>query len=173
MEQDWHKKDGEKSRDYVESVTRRPIFQWLIGLLGFIIVVMIAIPSQLGARRVPWQSRAKGTLRAIGASQTAYSGTNSGSNYGSFEALKADMYIAEGYTLGNMIENYSMTWEAYNSSTVEGEPTVHRFKVIAYPRDTRPGFLNTFCVTEDQVVRVYIPDGEYEFEAIYHWDPIL
>ncbi len=117
-------------------------------------------------------SRAKGTLRSIGSSQLAYQGTNNEHNYGSFQALRKTLYIAQGYTLGNMIENYSMTWKAYNLSTVAGEPGIHQFTVIAYPRNTSSSDLQTFCVTEDQVVRVYNPPNN-DLAAIYHWDPIL
>lgn len=142
------------------------------------IIAAIAIPSLLNARRAAWQARAKGTLRSIGSSQLAYQGTNNEKKYGTFTALQEDLYIATGYTLGNMIENYSMTWSAtnpyegtgYSSNLGIGNNT---FTVIALPRDTRAGFLNTFCVTDDQVVRVFNGDGSNVFEAIYHWDPIL
>src|SRR3972149_8848758 len=127
------------------------------------IIAAIAIPSLLNARRAAWQSRAKGTLRSIGSSQLAYQGTNNQKFYGSFKALKDDLYIATGYSLGNMIENYSMSWEVENPYGGTGGPIgpgigQNTFTVIAYPRDTRPGFLNTFAVTEDQAVRVFNPD---------------
>ena len=145
------------------------------------IIAAIAIPSLLNARRAAWQSRAKGTLRSIGSSQLAYQGTNNNKFYGTFEALKDDMYIAEGYTLGNMIENYSMTWSAtspYSDRNYSGLGGIanNTFTVIAFPRDTRAGFLNTFCVTEDQVVRVFIDPndgGPAPFGSYYHWEPIL
>ena len=39
-------------------------------------------------------------------------------HYGTFDELKATYYIAEGYTPGNMIENYSMSWSVSNVSTI-------------------------------------------------------
>ena len=143
----------------------------LIVILGWVLA-SIFVPTQYGSRRPAWQSRAKGTLRSIGSSQLAYQGTNYAKNYGSFEALKHDLYIAKGYTLGNMIENYSMTWEVYNGSTVE-EEDIHLFEVVAFPRDRRPGYLSTFAVTEDQVVRVYNPDEGNDPGNVKTWDPIL
>jgi hypothetical protein len=145
-------------------------------VLGFINI--LGTVSFLGARRAPWQSRAKGTLRSIGSSQLAYKDINVEHRYGSFDVLQEHGYIAEGYTPESMVENYLLTWEVNNLSTVSPEgiiELVSTFTVIAYPRDTRQGFLNTFCVTEDQVVRVFVPppDGDNIFEAIYHWDPIL
>ena len=146
------------------------------------IIAAIAIPSLLNARRAAWQSRAKGTLRSIGSSQLAYQGTNNEKFYGTFDALKDDLYIAEGYSLGNMIENYSMAWTASNPSTGTGGLGAgignNNFTVVAYPRDTRPGYLNTFGVTEDQVVRVYNPSNGNLFTDMYDpnvstWDPIL
>ena len=47
------------------------------------------------------------------------------------------------------------------------------FTVVAYPRDTRPGFLSTFGITEDQVVREYDPERGYSHEDVHTWDPIL
>jgi prepilin-type N-terminal cleavage/methylation domain-containing protein len=142
------------------------------------IIAAIAIPSLLNARRAAWQSRAKGTLRSIGSSQLAYQGTNNDKLYGTFTALQEDLYIATGYTLGNMIENYSMTWTAtnpYGGAGSSGRVGIgnNTFTVIAYPRDTRAGFLNTFAVTDDQVVRVFNPENGNVFDSVYHWDPIL
>lgn len=141
------------------------------------IIAAIAIPALLNARRAAWQSRAKGTLRSIGSSQLAYQGTNNQKFYGSFGALKTDLYIAEGYTLGNMIENYSMSWEISNPSTGTGNLGAgignNKFTIIAFPRDTRPGFLNTFAVTEDQVVRVFNPSAGNVWTSVTTWDPIL
>ncbi len=121
--------------------------------------------------------RAKGTLRSIGSCQLAYQKTNNGKLYGSFEALKRDQYINEGCTLGNMIDNYTMTWEVSNVSTVTTEEmaggTSSAFTIIAWPRDTRPGFLNTFGVTDDQIVRVYNPTNENDLSKVKTWDPIL
>jgi len=151
----------------------------------FIVVVILVwvlasifIPTQYGSRRPAWQSRAKGTLRSIGSSQLAYKGTNHARNYGSFEAMKHDLYVAEGYTLGNMIENYSMTWEFDNGPKglleEDSLPSmVHTFTIIAFPRDRRPGYLSTFAITEDQVVRVYNPDNGNDPGNVKTWDPIL
>jgi len=141
------------------------------------IIAAIAIPSLLNARRAAWQSRAKGTLRSIGSSQLAYQGTNNQKFYGTFEALQEDLYIADGYNLGNMIENYSMSWEATNPSSGTSSLGAgignNKFTVVAFPRDTRPGFLLTFGVTEDQVVRVFNPDNGNTFDSLTSWDPIL
>ncbi len=174
MEENRHKADTDESKQSQETYWKRHgrgIGCLVLYIIGLLIFSMVFIPSLLCMRRPAWQSRAKGTLRSIGSSQLAYQGANSDRNYGTFEELKRDMYIAEGYTLGNMIENYSMTWEAYNLSTSPVEPAIHRFTVIAYPSDPRR--LPTFCVTEDQVVREYVPETGNEFEDVYNWDPIL
>ena len=150
------------------------------------IIAAIAIPSLLNARRAAWMSRAKGTLRSIGSSQLAYQGTNNEKFYGTFGALKQDLYIADGYWLGNMIENYSMSWTVTNPSTgVSGLGAGignNKFTIVAYPRDSRAGFLLTFGIMEDQVVRVYNPDSASgtpnNFNGMFDpqvgtWDPIL
>jgi prepilin-type N-terminal cleavage/methylation domain-containing protein len=149
------------------------------------IIAAIAIPALLNARRAAWMSRAKGTLRSTGSSQLAYQGTNNQKFYGTFQALKDTLYIAEGYNLGNMIENYSMAWTASNPSTGTsilgdgGGIANNQFTIVAYPRDSRPGYLLTFGVSEDQVVRVYNPDntsntfGDMTDPHVQTWDPIL
>ena len=142
------------------------------------IIAAIAIPALLNARRAAWMARAKGTLRSIGSTQLAYAGTNNKRHWGTFGALKDDLYIAEGYSLGNMIENYSMSWTVTNPyQGTEGRNLIgianSKFTVIAYPRDTRPGYLNTFAVTEDQVVRVFNPNEGDDLDSIQTWDPIL
>lgn len=145
------------------------------------IIAAIAIPQLLNARRAAWMSRAKGTLRSIGSAQLAYQGSNNNKVYGSFEALQKVGDIADGYTLSNMIENYSMSWGVTSPYTDLREGTItgegiagNAFTIIAYPRDTREGFLQTFAITEDQVVRVFNDEEETnEFGSVKTWDPIL
>jgi prepilin-type N-terminal cleavage/methylation domain-containing protein len=142
------------------------------------IIAAIAIPQLLNARRAAWQSRAKGTLRSIGSSQLAYQNTNNKKSYGTFDALKKDLYIAEGYTLSNMIENYSLSWTCTNPASQTGLQGGgignNQFTVIAYPRDTRPNFLNTFAIIEDQTVRVFNPSKATNlWGSVTTWDPIL
>ncbi len=142
------------------------------------IIAAIAIPQLLNARRAAWMSRCKGTLRSIGSSQLAYQSANNQKVYGSFTALQDVEDIAAGYTLGNMVENYSLSWSVSSpygdlrSGTVAGGIASNTFTVIAYPRDTRAGFLATFAITEDQVVRVY-REGVGSFDSVKSWDPIL
>ncbi|MCX6646020.1 MAG: hypothetical protein NTY09_06655 [bacterium] len=173
----------ERSKDDV-----RP---WVIsgsnGVAIFVLLFLMSVlfPIPLSSPRQAWMSRAKGTLRSTGSSQLAYQDTNDKKDFGSFEALKNTLYIAEGYNLGNIIENYSMTWSVYNTPDISDMGTfygVHTFTVVAYPRDSRPGYLMTFGVTEDQVVRMFNPDnlgeGLNEFKSMWDprvqtWDPIL
>ena len=142
------------------------------------IIAAIAIPQLLNARRAAWMSRAKGTLRSIGSAELAYQSGNNRKAYGGFDALRASEDIAKGYTLGTMIENYSMSWTSTNPGSTTSLTGMgigsNTFTVIAWPRDTRTNFLNTFVITEDQVVRVYNPDnGNQAYPAVKSWDPIL
>jgi len=143
------------------------------------IIAAIAIPSLMNARRAAWMARCKGTLRSLGSTQLAYQSTNNAKKYGSFKAMLDTLYIGEGYNLSNMIENYSMSWEVsnpyYGTSNGAGDGGIasNQFTIIAYPRDSRQGFLNTFAITEDQVVRVYNPEESNVFESVKSWDPIL
>jgi hypothetical protein len=49
----------------------------------------------------------------------------------------------------------------------------HEFTIIAYPTDTRPGFLHTMGIAEDQVVRVYNPENGNDFRRVETWDPYM
>jgi len=109
----------------------------------------------------------------MGSSQLAYSSKNEQGIYGSFDALQAELLIAPGYTPGNIVENYSMTWDVSNLSTVGPEGIISTFTIVAHPESRMRIYLETFCVTDDQVVRVYNPESGNKYEDIYHWDPIL
>jgi type II secretory pathway pseudopilin PulG len=146
-------------------------------VIAILIIAAMAIPSLLCARRAAWQSRAKGTLRSIGSSQIAFKGANQDNTYGTFDELKAEPFIADGFTLDNIIENYTMEWEVNNFEVMESgenpEGINSTFTIIAFPRNRRPGYLQTFAITDDQVVRVFNPDGENDFDTVNSWDPIL
>ena len=161
----------EKKKNNLKTTKTNPqarVIFWLVFIILIIGLGSYAFPSKLGQRRPAWESRAKSTLRSTGSSQLGYQNTNDLNNYGSFQALVDTMYIAEGYTQGNMIEGYSMSWEIGSSSV-----RIDSFTIIAFPRDTRKGYLNTFAITEDQIVRVYEPGPEHDFNSIKTWDPIL
>jgi hypothetical protein len=146
---------------------------WIVAVLT--VFYFFCLPSLMGARRAAYPSRAKGTLRSIGSTELAYQGENKARVYGSFQAMKDTLYIAEGYTLGTMIEKYSMTWQVNNVYTVPTEEfpsrTISTFTVIAWPR--APRFLPTFGITEDQVVRIYNPENGDDPARVKTWDPIL
>ncbi len=160
-------------------------FGWVV--LGTILIIFLFLVILTHPRFHPaYQSRAKGTLRSISSAQIAYRSTNEENEFGSFDALHDDFYIADGYNLENMIEGYTMTWNISNISTVSGEVipagVMNSFTIVAYPLDTRPGYLNTFGVTEDRVVRVYNPEESIDNRNQYYgpnnpmvktWDPIL
>jgi len=155
----------------------KPMF--IGNIITYVLLIAITADSLMptGGRLEAWMSRAKGTLRSIGSSQLSYQESNDGKLYGSFEALKKDMLIAEGYTENNMIENYSMCWQINNISTATSEQFpqgfMSTFTVIAFPRDEVKGYLKTFAITDDRKVRVYDPKWGNRYENIKTWDPIL
>lgn len=137
-------------------------------LVGFL---MICIPNVILINRARWDTRARFSLKEIGRSQEAFFNESERGVYGDFEAVRNAGYIREGLSLDSMVENYTLTWDVANLSTVTED--IHTFTIIAYPRDTRPGFLSTFVITEDQKVRIYDPDDGNDFTSIHTWDPIL
>jgi competence protein ComGC len=179
-------------KDISEIETKSSPKSWGKFILVIVVIVLVvlvlwfmSIPNLLSSRRSAWMSRAKGTLRSTGSTQLAYQGTNNAKNFGSFQALKDTLYVAEGYSLGNMIENYSMTWAVYKYPDFYDEDSpsesIHTFTIVAYPRDLRPRYLLTFGITEDQIVRMYNPEnsanGLNEFNGlddprVQTWDPV-
>ena len=125
------------------------------------IIAAIAIPQLLNAKRSAWESRAKSTLRAYGETELAYQNTNNDKHWGSWDALVETAYLADGYTKGNIIENYSL-WESVTNpdagSTDLGIGGIgdSTFTIVAFPyKTTPPGFLATFVIREDETLRVY------------------
>jgi len=149
------------------------------GMASFLAIIIIiaafAIPSLLNARRSAWQSRAKDTLKAIGDMQDLFFEHDNSGSYGTFQDCMDLELIAYGYTLGNMIDNYTMTWDVTKRELAEdGETWVgtSTFTIIAYPLDTRPGYLNTFAIREDSIVRAFVPEfGNIESDVLT-WEPV-
>jgi prepilin-type N-terminal cleavage/methylation domain-containing protein len=146
------------------------------------IIAAIAIPQLLNAKRSAWESRAKATLRSYGETELAYQNTNNDRQWGSWDALVKTEYIAGGYTMGKLIENYSVYTVASNPVKQEGGIGLgeNTFTVVAFPRVTRPaGYLSTFAIREDETLRVYRPntpgvkawgvDDDYGTKS---WEPI-
>ena len=110
----------------------------------------------------------------------AYQNINNDRHYGTWSNLKKAEYIAQGYTRGNLIENYSV-WESVRNVYHPVSRPDSTFTVIAFPRTTRPpGYLATFAIREDQVLREYNPSTPYacawgqnrDFGA-RTWEPIF
>ena len=125
------------------------------------IIAAIAIPQLLNAKRSAWESRAKTTLRAYGETELAYQNTNNDRHWGSWDALVSTAYLADGYTKGNIIENYSLWESVVNPSDSGGSIGTsgigdNTFTIVAFPRTTSPpGYLATFLIREDETLRVY------------------
>lgn len=134
-------------------------------------------------------SRAKSALRSIGSCQLEFQGSSPNGSYGTFEALQNSQYIAAGYTLDNMMEGHTMTWEVSSSTAVsveeeevvgfsdviemeeDDDDTVYdEFTIIAFPRD--PKGLSTFCITEDQLLRVYNLDEGNDPDNVKTWEVV-
>ena len=144
-------------------------------------ISVACLPSMQRHRASAWESRAKATLRAFGETQLAYQHTNADKHYGSWYALVNDGWIGEGYDRGNIIEQYSLWTSVYNPFMVSNHwKEYSTFTAVAFPRTTSPpGYLSTFAIREDQVLRAYRPythgvnawaeSGDY---GALTWEPI-
>ena len=107
------------------------------------------------------ESLAKFALRAYGETQEAYSYNNYYNHYGDWDSLVAGHFISEGYTRGNIVKNYSMWTDVANPSIYGGASIYARstFTCVAFPRPIGPpGYLTTFSIREDRILRMYVPD---------------
>ncbi len=140
------------------------------------------IPQILNARRSAWESRAKGTLRSFGSTQLAFQGTTEDKHYGTWDELQEAEYLAAGYTKENIVDNYVLWTSVDDSPYYDHNTDTHynaTFTVVAFPRDTMPGYLSTFAIREDQVLREYnsstpyaLPWGEANDFGAKSWEPI-
>jgi hypothetical protein len=132
--------------------------------------------------RILVESQAKSTLRAFGETELAYAYWNDEGWYGTWQSLVYSDYIGAGYTRGNIIQNYSLWTDVFNPGSIHSEYNrnyYNTFTAVAFPRITRPpGYLSTFAIREDQVLRVYRPTvganawgTGYDFGA-RTWEPV-
>jgi len=123
------------------------------------------------------EGRAKWVLREMGSSQLAYQGTNNPKKYGSFRALQQDQYIGAQYTTANIISGYALDWTVNNPSSGRGCLCSgignNTFTIVARPYLHRPKGLSTFAITDDQVLRKFVPaNGNLDY-SVKSWDPII
>ena len=129
----------------------------ILPLLGVFLILVIILPGWLNNKTSHWESRAKANLRAFGETQMAYQQVNLEGYYGSWEALSRTGYVPEGYTMDNAIENYLLHINIYKPTEPNASPAP-TFTAIAFPLVTSPpGYLATFAIHEDQVLRAYRP----------------
>ena len=137
-----------------------------------------------------FESRAKATLRSLGETELAYGRSNNDREYGTWRGLIMNDFIAEGYTMGDVIEHYSLWtsisyWDPNHSRCIgmaQIEP-LGAFTAVGFPTITEPpGYLHTFhtfAIREDQVLRVYNPKypginawGENDDYGARTWEPV-
>ena len=143
------------------------------------IIVAIAIPQLLNARRSAWENRCKLTLRSLGSAQQVYIDTTRENTYATFQALLDTKDIQTGYTRSNLIDNYSMIVFDADPPTMSfhGAPAYDStFTIIAIPRNQK-NRLRTFGINTTQTAFVYV-GTETDFPFAYGmrnlsmWEPL-
>ncbi len=143
------------------------------------IIVAIAIPQLLNARRSAWENRCKLTLRSIGSAQLTYIDTTQENTYGTFQALLDTNSMPAGYTRTNLIDNYSLIVFDVDPPTMSfrGCPAYDStFTIIAIPRSQK-NRLRTFGFNTRQTPYVYVGSKEdfpraYGMRNMIHWEPL-
>jgi len=164
-----------------------PVYQrgayTIIAILVVVVIMTlisaITVPKILNARREIREKETISQLKSIGSSQMAYQSTNNNKIYATFTTLKKQGYVPGEASLGDMIEQYSLSWFVSDipvttgSTVAVGRSYPGRFTVIAFPRSGGFANLSTFGISEDLVVRVYNPDNNNDVDDVRTWDPIL
>lgn len=122
------------------------------------IIVAIAIPQLLNARRSAWENRCKLTLRSLGTAELTYIETTRENTYGTFKALLDTEEISRGYNRTNLIDNYSLIVFDADPPTMSfyGAPAYDStFTIIALPRNQK-NRLRTFGINTTQIPYVYV-----------------
>jgi len=160
-----------------KGILRANVISYIL-LVGLMLVYGGEIEAKYRFGGLYSSSMVKGTLRAVASAQSAYHQEHG--VYGTFNELADEDLIFAGYDViaeQVQIHNYLYCCDLNNLSVVGTEEIVlnspNAFTIIAYPDPRFADWLNTFAVTEDQVVRVYNPDEGNVFESVPLWDPIL
>lgn len=140
-------------------------------LIIIIFTPTLCLIGWMNVRGTSWEASAIQALESISDAQLSYRENNETRCYGSLEDLQNDEYIDKNFNLSNLVENYTLKWGVTNTSTVEED--IHRFTVVAIPKDNRPGFLKTFGITDERVVRTFNPFNNNVLTRITTWDPVL
>lgn len=165
---------GNEAPQEVPRVTPGRIVLWVI-LLAAIFLLAIYLYAAYSSHLTMVnkshraEHRARSMLRSIGSGELAYN--NRYGIYGSFQALKDELFIAEQYTPGNMIELYTLTWEVTSLSTVSVENAFGGstpFTIALPPPDIRKRMIVShsikWALTGEQVHRFEViawPHGPY------------
>jgi len=147
----------------------------VITALCVIAAVMSAIlvPKLLERRLLSERDAAIRSLEAIADLESKYRRTNQYGHYGDRTAVSDNSFLTSNRLSFPAFENYSMSWYVTrkrldDTGSVIGNNT---YTVFAYPIDTWTGFLTTFGVREDGIVRMYYPAIVDDASDVSAWPP--
>jgi type II secretory pathway pseudopilin PulG len=177
-----HKQDDERKKRW----TLHDFFMAACAFAIVFIVAAIFLPGLLNIKRIPEEIRAKAVLRLLGEAELAYRAANKARAWGSWDDLVEAGYMNENYTLDNIIDEYTLWLSVDNPSLSAGKRSAiwgglfNTFTIVAFPRKTAPpGYMSTFAISEDLVLRVYRPEtpgakawGEDDDFGARTWEPI-
>ena len=151
------------------------IIAFLIVGLSLVSIFFINTPGQ----RRGWESQARRALLLYGEAQLAYRKINNDRRFGSWDDLVNVGFIPEGYSREDIVDNYNLYIRTSNDHW-QPYPRQSAFTAVAFPKMAEPeGFLSTFSIREDGVLRIYdrwnpenIPWGGQGDRGARTWDPV-
>jgi hypothetical protein len=139
-------------------------FKTYLGL-ALVLVVSVSVLSgclcPMQSQSNAWENRCILTLRAIGSSQIAFADQNNG-EFGTWDEMKKQEYIQQGYNYLNLIDNYKIVVFNVQKSIKDKDGKIispSSFVIVAVPNEIKSG-LRTFAIDSDQTVRAWIGDSK-------------
>ena len=138
------------------------------------VISAIMVPQLLKQKLSSEIDAAIRALEAIADLEAKYRQINQYGHYGDRTAISDTSFLTSNELLFPVFGNYSIALNVTRkrldeTGAVTGNNT---YTVFAYPIDKRTGYLDTFGMREDGVVRVYYPANSDEASDVSAWPPV-
>jgi len=138
------------------------------------VISAILTPQLLKQKLLSERDTAIRGLEAIADIEAKYRQINQFGHYGDRTALSDNSFLTSNGLSFPVFRNYSIACYVTrkrldDTGSVIGNNT---YTIFAYPIDTRTGYLNTFGMREDGIVRLYYPANSDEESDVSAWPPV-
>jgi len=167
-------KNGEKQKLPLSKVA----IYVLLGIGGLIIlaavVAVIITPPIARHNRDHYERVAMATLIELAKLQEEYRGINEDGHYGTMRDLCDEGLLDPPVGVGNILDHFYLDWTRDRKMRSQGGPIYgsNTFTIVAYPLDTRRGYMSTYGIREDGLIRRYVPNRGGAEDDVSTWTRI-